>query len=109
MRLDVQPKGLGNKFGGKQQAPAHAAGSGVETMKIVQVKDYSKVAQIAGDGREQYPRTVIADTEAGDKIEIRGDMRAIWVRWAGSIKVRWYFIGVVGPDRHGSLSGYFVE
>ena len=78
-------------------------------MKLVQIKDYSEVARIAGDGREAYPRAVIADTDAGDQIELRGKMQAAWVRFAGNIKVRFDFVGIVGPDRRGSKSGLFVE
>jgi hypothetical protein len=78
-------------------------------MKLVLVKDNREVARIAGDGRDEYPRTVIADTENGDMIEVRGNMSAAWVRWNGDIKVRYHFIGLVGPDRHGAKSGLFTE
>lgn len=78
-------------------------------MKIVQVLDHSEVARIAGDGREPYPRRVLADTEAGDSVQIRGSMKAIWVRWRENLLARHIMIGRLGPDRHGAQTGLFVE
>jgi hypothetical protein len=76
-------------------------------MKLVSVQDHREVARIAGDGRSEYPRVTVADTERGDAIEIRGTVRAAWVRLAG--ETIYEFAGVTGPDRSGSLSGLFVE